>query len=268
MTIQIGRHARMYLDDLDVYLRSFEMEQSIESVTADVTKYGDDWEIAEVVQGKGNIIINSYLDDVFAQGPPDVIVQNSLDLLLWKMLIDTTDPDDPFIFQTPATLTFIPFDTPVIGSIGALFMQGFGQFAIAPAVKGLVPIRSQFVGAGPLNRGVIIDIGTQTISSAAAYDSSPGVEFVLGPTKFVRASLHVFAMTSTATPTLTFTLESDDNAGFTSEITRVTFDPVTRSAGQYKEVALVNGDEFYRLHVVSDDPVNTTFSYIVVAHLI
>ncbi len=268
MGIKLGRYARMYLDDLDVYLRSFEMDQSIESVTADATRYGDDWEIHEVVQGKGGININAYLDDVFPQGLPDTIVQNSLDLLPWKALIDTADPDDPIIFQTPATLTFVPFDTPVVASDGALFMQGYGQFAIAPAVKGLVPIRTQFVGAGPLSRGKIIDLGTETVDNSPDYVSSPGVQFAAGPTAFVRASLHVFGMTSAVQPTLTFTLESDDNGSFTSAVTRVTFDPVTKSRGSYKSIALVDGDDWYRLRISSDDATAATLSYIVVAHLI
>ena len=92
MSIQIGRYARMYLDDLDVYLRSFEMGQSIESVTIGASRYGDDWEIHEVVQGKGGITINSYLDDVYSQGEPDAIVQNSLDLLMWKVMTKTKAP--------------------------------------------------------------------------------------------------------------------------------------------------------------------------------
>ncbi len=271
MANQIGRFARMYLDDLDVYLRSFEMETGIESVTADATKYGDDWEVAEVVQGKGRITINSYLDDVYKQGPPadpPGLVNNSLDLLMWKML--TNDATPPTIFQTPAILTFIPFDTPVNDDNGVLFMQGFGQFSIAPQVKGLVPIRTQIVGAGPLNRGKIIALGTTTaITSAAPFVSTPVAQFVGGaPTKFIRAALHVFSFAlSAGTPTLTCTLESDDAVGFPSEITRLTFPTFTTLTGAYVEQTLVDTDEFYRVRITSDDAVNaSTLGFIVVAY--
>ncbi len=264
MAIQIGRRARMYLDDLDVYLRSFEMEQSIESVTTDATKYGDDWEIADVVQGKGGISINSYLDDVYSQGEPDAAVNNALDLLMWKML--TNDSTPPTIFQTPATLTFIPFDAPVVESDGVLFMQAFGQFAIAPAVKGLVPIRSQFVGAGPLNRGKILALGTLSgITSAAPHVGAP-VNFT-APTNFVRASMHCFSFVSAVTPTITVSLESDPDDPFTGGgTTRLTFPTFTGRTGAYAEVALNNSDDEYRVRIASDNATAVALGIIVVGH--
>ena len=264
MAIKQGRYARMYLDDLDVYLRSFEMDQTIESVTADASRYGDNWEIHEVVQGKGGININAYLDDVYSQGEPDAAVNNALDLLFWKAM--TNDSTPPTIFQTPATLTFIPFDTPVAEDDGVLFMQGYGQFALAPAVKGLIPIRSQFVGAGPLNRGKILAIGTLSgITSAAPFVGVP-INFT-APTNFVRASMHCFSFVSAVTATLTASLESDPDDPFTGGgTTRLTFPTFTGRTGAYAEVALNNSDDEYRLRITSNNAAATAVGIIVVGH--
>ncbi len=264
MANQLGKRSRMYLDDLDVYLRSFEMEMGIESVTTDASKYGDDWEIAEVVQGKGRITINSYLDDVYSQGDPLAAVNNNLELLLWKMLVDQADVDAPIIKETPAVLTFIPFDAPAVESDGVLFMQGFGQFAIQPVAKGLVVARSQIVGAGPLNRGKILAIGNISVDSGSPHIGA-AVNFD-APNNFVRASMHCFTFTGGVAPVITVFLESDALDTFGSPITRLTFPTFSTMVGQYAEVALTDTDVEYRVQITSDNPASVTLGIIVVGH--
>ncbi len=236
------------------------MEQSIESVTTDATRYGDDWEVNEVVQGKGGITINSYLDDVYFQGVPTTRIANALDLAHWKMMTDDATP--PTIFQTPTTLSFIPFDTPIVGSDGVLFMQGYGQYAIAPAIKGLVPIRTSLVGAGPLNRGKILAIGDLTINSGAAHTGAE-VAFTV-PAGFTRASFHCFNITG-ADGTFTVAIQSD-TTGFPSQTTRLTFPTFTTPSHGYMELAGSNSDTHLRTVITSDNGSNSVLSIIVVGH--
>ncbi len=267
MANQLGKRSRMYLDDLDVYLRSFEMEMGIESVTVDASKYADDWEIAEVVQGKGRITINSYLDDVYSQGDPLTAVNNNLELLLWKMLVDQADVDAPVIKQTPAVLTFVPFDAPAVGSDGVLFMQGFGQFSIQPQPKGLVAARSQIVGAGPLNRGKILALGNISVDNAGGGPHVGAAVNFTAPNNFVRASMHCFTFTGSVAPVITVSLESDPDAGFGGGgVTRLTFPTFSTMVGQYAEVALTDTDDEYRVRITSDNATSVTLGIIVVGH--
>ena len=265
MVTQLGKDARLYIDDLDVYLRSFEMEQGLEARTADSGKFGDDWESVEVIHGSGRLTVNAYLDDTYSQGDPGSPANNALDLAFWKIMTGDTVP--PVMKATPAVATFVPFASPAIADIGAIFTQGFGQFAIAPANNGLVVARAQFLNTGPINRGTILAIGTASgITSGAPFVSSPGVQFVAAPSNFIRASLHVFTLTSAVVPTFTCTLESDDNSGFTSAVTRLTFTTFATTFGEYKEVALDNSDDWYRVRITSDNAAAATLGIIVVGH--
>lgn len=60
------------------------------------------------------------------------------------------------------------------------------------------------------------------------------------------AAVHVLSISGTATPTITVRIESDDNSGFTSATTRVTFTAATARGGQ---IARLNGaitDTYWR----------------------
>lgn len=271
MANQLGKNARLYIDDLDIYLRSFEMEQGIEARTADSGKFADDWESVEVIHGSGRLSVNAYMDNVYNQGDPPTTPQtaNALDLAMWKIL--TGDSTPPVMKSNPAVITMVPFATPAIDDDGVIFSQGFGQFAIAPANNGLVALRAQLVNTGPINRGKILAIGTTSaITSGSPFVSTPVAQFVGDPpVNFLRASLHVFTFSLAAgTPTLTCTLESDPLVGFGGGgVTRLTFATFTTMTGEYKEQALNDTDEFYRVRITSDDAVNaSTLGIIVVGH--
>lgn len=68
----------------------------------------------------------------------------------------------------------------------------------------------------------------------------------IGATQKLYAALHVLSLTS-ANPTSIY-LESDDNAGFTSAMTRITFDTITTSVGsQWKTLAGAITDNWWRV---------------------
>ena len=263
MANQLGKNARLYIDDLDIYLRSFEMEQGIEARTADSGKFADDWESVEVIHGSGRLTVNAYMDNVYSQGDPGSAVNNALDLAMWKIM--TGDSTPPVMKSSPAVITMVPFGTPAVEDAGVIFSQGFGQFAIAPANNGLVALRAQLVNTGPINRGTILAIGTINVTSAAPFVGAP-VNFT-APTNFVRASLHCFSFVSAVSPTITVSLESDPDDPFAGGGTnRLTFATFTTMTGEYKEVALNNSDDEYRVRVTSNNATTAALGIIVVGH--
>ena len=59
------------------------------------------------------------------------------------------------------------------------------------------------------------------------------------------AALHVFA--ASGTPTLDVTIESDDNSGFSSATTRMTFTQATGATSEWKSVAGAITDDYWRV---------------------
>ena len=60
------------------------------------------------------------------------------------------------------------------------------------------------------------------------------------------AALHVFAASGTS-PTLDVTIESDDNAGFTSATTRMTFTQTATATSEWQSVAGAITDDYWRV---------------------
>lgn len=63
----------------------------------------------------------------------------------------------------------------------------------------------------------------------------------------VYCNLHVLSVAGTATPTITLTLQSDDNSGFTSATTRDTFAAATAIGGEARRVAGAITDDWWRV---------------------
>ena len=260
MANQLGKHARLYVDDLDIYLRSFEMEQGIEARTSDSSKFADDWESVEVIHGSGRLTVNAYMDDVYSQGDPGSAVDNALDLAIWKIM--TGDVSSPVMKSTPAVVTMVPFASPVVGSDGVIFSEGFGQFSIAPARNGLVALRAQLLNTGPINRGKILALGDITVSSGSPHLGTE-VSFTL-PVGFIRASFHCFKITGQAA-TFTVKIQSDVTP-FSSYTDRITFPTFTTMSSGYAELTGAQTDTHLRAHISSSEVTESILSIIVVGH--
>lgn len=66
-------------------------------------------------------------------------------------------------------------------------------------------------------------------------------------TESIYAAIHCYGVSGTSTPTITFTLESDDNASFTSATTRATFTDITAITSEIKSVSGAITDDYWRL---------------------
>lgn len=66
-------------------------------------------------------------------------------------------------------------------------------------------------------------------------------------TQKIYAAAHVLSVAGTSTPSITFTVQSDDNSGFTSPTTRATFTAATAIGAQWREVAGAITDDYWRI---------------------
>lgn len=125
----------------------------------------------------------------------------------------------------------------------AQLCQVLGSKFTRPFKVGELPLFDvAFVGATTpgLVDGKILVAKTTVTSGASATGLQLGA---VSATQKIYAALHVFACTGT----LTCTLESDDNADFTSATTRATFTAATGQTVEWKSVAGAITDDYWRI---------------------
>lgn len=115
--------------------------------------------------------------------------------------------------------------TPIKGSVGDLI----GYDISAAAQDNLV--RGQLL----CNQSALTASGQRTGYQVGA----------IGAGQVGHAALHVFNISGTS-PTIDMVIESDDNAGFTSPITRFTFSQVTARGSQYLKLSSAITDTYWR----------------------
>ena len=82
-----------------------------------------------------------------------------------------------------------------------------------------------------------------------ASGNSTGVQLgAVGATEKCYVAIHCYAVSGTSTPTVTFKLQSDDNASFTSPTDRITFTDITAIGSDFQSVAGAITDDYWRLN--------------------
>jgi len=158
--------------------------------------------------------------------------------------------DKPFSFSSTGTAGAVAYSfkalqgsyTPMQGSVGD--EHGFSAEAM---------------GSGRLIRG------TLAINGSALTSSGNGSGYQLGTissTQKLYAVLHVTAASGTS-PTLDAIIQSDNNSGFTTPLTRVTFTQKTAIGSQWSEVSGAITDDYWRVNytIAGTNPV---FDFIVI----
>ncbi|WP_030267943.1 hypothetical protein [Streptomyces sp. NRRL B-24484] len=121
-------------------------------------------------------------------------------------------------------------DTAALGSLAYFTQMLRCDYSLLGEVGELAPWSSKGSGAWPLARGQIAHPpGTARSSSGTGTAQQLGA---LTAGRRLYANLHVLSVAGTAAPTITARVESDDNAGFTSATTRLTFNAATAQGGQ------------------------------------
>lgn len=141
-------------------------------------------------------------------------------------------------------LTFAPLG-PADGGL-AYFTSGVRpEYSFGGKVGDMLAYKSRAVGDQPLVRGAIIHPST-----SAKTTTGTGIAQLIGAasaSQRIYAALHVLAVSGTATPTLTVTVQSDTAVGFPSATTSISFAAATAIGGQFLSVAGPLSDTYFRV---------------------
>jgi len=86
-------------------------------------------------------------------------------------------------------------------------------------------------------------------SALTTTGNSTGVQLgAVGSTEKIYVAIHCTAVSGTSTPTVTFKLQSDDNASFTSPTDVITFSDITAIGADYQSAAGAITDDYFRLN--------------------
>lgn len=139
--------------------------------------------------------------------------------------------------------------TPVQGAVGELAMGSFSGSS----------------STGPVVLGRLIHP-----SSTARTSSSTGTGQQLGAvsaTQSVYAALHVLSFSGTS-PTLDVIVQSDDNSGFTTPTTRLTFTQATGKTSQMTSLAGAITDTYWRVSYTIGGSATPTFAFAVTCGIV
>ncbi len=119
------------------------------------------------------------------------------------------------------------------------------SYKLGGEVGDVAPWEAEAVGSAPLARGLVAHPpGTARIASGTGTGRELGA---VTSAQSLYANLHVLSVAGTSTPTITVRVESDDNSGFTSATTRLTFSAATARGGQSLSVAGSITDTWWRM---------------------
>lgn len=130
------------------------------------------------------------------------------------------------------------------GNVAFLARVVAGEYALGERIGELLP----FSGEGRASRGEGLVRGTLMAWRTGEVGSGSGTGRQLGAVatgQSVYGALHVLA--ASAGDTLDVTVESDDNAGFTSAITRLTFTQAAGITSEWKSAAGPIADDWWRV---------------------
>ena len=220
MPKQKGQFARVYIDEQALFTSSPEFNYSQDVQTIDSSVYGNSFDKFEVLTYSGKLDVNAFLEDDF-RGPGDTVDQLS-DKFFREQLID---PATGLIVTTPALITTIMKQTPVVGDV-ALFTQGYGTFQWAVPRDGLTAIRMSMTETGAISHGKILGLFQSSFTAAGGPYFGTEVSMGLAP-NFIRAGLHIINFSvAGGTPTMQIEVESDVT-GFAGPTSRITFTDTT-----------------------------------------
>lgn len=159
-------------------------------------------------------------------------------------------------------LTFFPENTSAIGDLAYLMQVLQAQYTINGGIGD--PFGFSLSGNNNDSAGLIR--GNIMLNDAAitATGNQTGVQVgAVTATQSVYASLHVYDVSGTSTPTLGIKIQSDDNAGFTTPTDRITFTDITAVGSEWMQIAGAITDDYWRVVVETVSGTTPSFGAIV-----
>jgi hypothetical protein len=241
-----------YWKDMSILVGSLELAGNAKNVTLatevqalDTTALSSTGWTTCIAGLKSGTVNMEFMQDVATAGVDDT---------LWPLLgvadtvksicTNSADGSPAYLLKT------IPLSyTPVQGAVGELAMGAIsGQSS-----------------TGPVVRGALIHP-----SNVSRTSSSTGTGQQLGAViagKSIYAALHVISASGTL-PTLAVILQSDDNAGFTTPTTRITFTTATGKTSQMSSLAGAITDDYWRISYTVGGTGGPAFSFAVTAGIL
>ena len=131
------------------------------------------------------------------------------------------------------------------GNRAFTFRAAMGDYQLGATVGEVFPFSVNAEGSAgdPLVAGMLMHDAART---ATGNGNGQQVGAIAAASNSIYGALHVTAV-SGSSPTLDITVESDDNSGFTSATTRLTYTQATGLTSQWKELAGPITDDWWRV---------------------
>lgn len=168
----------------------------------------------------------------------------------------TLDAPDPQVFTNIGVADRVVTMSQASTETSTAYMFQAGKFSydMFGEVGALTPFNVSMMGTNPV--GLIRGQVTKAKGNVSATGATgTGVNLGnVGASQYLYATLHVFS----AGTTITVAVQSDDNAGFTTPTSRITFGPITTAGGTWGvRLAGALAETHYRLNVTA---ITGTFS--------
>lgn len=150
-----------------------------------------------------------------------------------------------------------------VGDVGYFFDAVVGEYSMGESVGELNKFDMGAGAVGSLVRGVIAHNAADTAETATGVGSAIQLGAVSGSQKLY-AVIHVIESNGSGDQTLDVIVGSDDNVGFTSGLTALTFTQVTTTGNS--EVLELDGpvlDDYYRVNFTIAGTGSPSFKFIV-----
>lgn len=241
MAVQFWKEASLLLgaNELATTAKAFTLNTEVQEL--DVTPISTTgW--TEVIGGLKSGTVDIELMSEFADGGPDAPIWSNLGSagVAQSIVTNVADGSAAYTFSgIPLTYTILQ------GSVGDVAMsQVSGASSSSPVVRGklLHPTSTARTSSGT---GTGRQLGAVTASQS------------------VYAALHVTAA-SGSSPTLDVIVQSDDNAGFTTPTSRVTFTQATDTTSEFLSTAGAITDDYWRIsYTIGGSTPSFTFAVVV-----
>jgi len=201
---------RLFAAGADLTGASNKIEISTEAESKDTTNYASGgWK--EFIGGLGS-------SDWKAGGQWEAGDPSLIDDATWARL------------GTVDVVTAVPAGGGAVGNVAYLTSALTSSYTLLGDVGDVAPWQAQMMGSWPTVRGLVAHPpGTARTSTGTGTGQQLGA---VAAGQRLYATLHVLSVAGTSTPTITARVESDDNAGFASPTTRLTFAAATAAGGQ------------------------------------
>ncbi|KKM83248.1 hypothetical protein LCGC14_1311330 [marine sediment metagenome] len=241
----VGKNARMYVGDIALYLRMFEMENNMELNTEEATAYGVDWQEFAFIDGSVTMGVNAFMDE---RRP----VTDAEDLVTDAAYINTFQADGGSTFKADPIIPilFIPGNTAAAGD-GAFFMDSIlGSVVLSAPRGGVQRLRGRFQGAGSLRKGFIIAQIEQSFPTGDTFLPAPSGDIDIGvPAASVVGVAAAYCVYKKSGSSV-FTVEIQDTATTGSGwATAVAFPTFAGISADYKEDKADAGKRYHRVRV-------------------